>query len=162
MGDALPAFKVRLRRWALNCYPPFIGAGIRVQHLGPDLREVKVRMALRWYNRNVVGTQFGGSLYAMTDPFFMLMLLHNLGSDYIVWDKAASIEFVSPGRGEVFAEFRIDEELLDEIRRCTADGGKYLPCLRVEVRDAKGTLVARVKKTLYVRLKPERLQRATG
>src|SRR3546814_16237242 len=76
-------------------------------------------MVLRWYNRNYVGTQFGGSLYSMVDPFFVLMLMENLGRDYIVWDKAANIEFVSPGRGAVYADFAISARLLDEIRAHT-------------------------------------------
>ena len=91
------ARKARLLRFAMNLYPPFLGRA-SVRHIAGDFREVRVRMGLNRLNRNYVGTQFGGSLYAMTDPFFMLMLMENLGRDYVVWDKAANIEFVSPGR----------------------------------------------------------------
>jgi len=113
---------------------------------------------LSWYNRNYVGTQFGGSLYSMVDPFFMLMLMENLGRHYIVWDKAADIDFIAPGKGTVFARFNIDDTLLDEIRRQTAAGEKYLPQLQVDIHDGAGNLVARVGKTLYVRLKPQARQ----
>ena len=154
------ARKARFLRWAMNFYPPYLGAGIRIQSLAADMRQIRVRMGLRWYNRNYVGTQFGGSLYSMTDPFFMLMIMENLGRDFIVWDKAANIEFVSPGKGPVFADFHIDEHLLEEIRQHTAAGDKYLPKLHVEVRDGAGTLVARVQKTLYVRRKPQARQAA--
>ena len=150
----------RLLRLGLNLYPPYLGAGIRVREISPDFRRVRVRMGLGWYNRNYVRTQFGGSLYSMTDPFFMLMLMQLLGRDYIVWDKAASIDFISPGKGPVHAEFRVDDELLAQIRQHTADGDKYLPELRVEVRDDEGTLVAIVHKTLYIRLKPRARQTA--
>ncbi|KAF1027863.1 MAG: hypothetical protein GAK37_02355 [Pseudomonas sp.] len=146
--------KARLLRWFLSLYPPYLGAGVRVQYLSDDLRHAKVRMGLGWYNRNYVGTQFGGSLYSMVDPFYMLLLMENLGRDYIVWDKAASIDFISPGKGPVYAEFIIDEALLDEVRRQTEGGAKYLPQLTVEIHDGSGTLVARVDKTLYVRRKP--------
>lgn len=145
--------KARLLRWFLTLYPPYLGAGVRVQELSADFRHVKVRMGLGWYNRNYVGTQFGGSLYSMVDPFYMLMLMENLGRDYIVWDKAAAIDFISPGKGPVFAEFSIDQALLDEIRQHTASGDKYLPQLKVQIHDGSGTLVARVDKTLYVRRK---------
>ncbi len=154
MRQAKLARKARLLRWAMNFYPPYLGAGVRIQHIAGDFREVRVKMGLGWYNRNYVGTQFGGSLYSMTDPFFMLMVMENLGSDYIVWDKAASIDFIAPGKGPVYADFRIEEALLDEIRQRTAGGDKYLPQLHVDVHDGDGTLVARVHKTLYVRLKP--------
>jgi len=146
--------KARLLRWIMTLYPPSLGAGVSVRHMSADFRQVKVRMGLGWYNRNYVGTQFGGSLYSMVDPFYMLMLMENLGRDYIVWDKAASIDFVSPGKGPVYAEFSIDEALLDEIRRHTEGGEKYLPHLKVQIHDGSGTLVARVDKTLYVRRKP--------
>ncbi|SDV09847.1 DUF4442 domain-containing protein [Pseudomonas mucidolens] len=146
--------KARLLRWLMTLYPPYLGAGIRVRHISKDFRQIKVRMGLGWYNRNYVGTQFGGSLYSMVDPFFMLMLMENLGRGYIVWDKAATIDFISPGKGPVFAEFSIDETLLDEVRRQTDGGAKYLPRLKVEIHDGFGTLVARVDKTLYVRRKP--------
>jgi hypothetical protein len=154
------ARKARLLRWGLNLYPPYLGAGVRVLHIAGDFREVRVKMGLGWYNRNYVGTQFGGSLYSMTDPFFMLMLMQLLGRDYIVWDKAASIDFISHGKGPVHAEFRIDDGLLAQIRQHTAGGDKYLPELRVEVRDDEGTLVAIVHKTLYIRLKPRARQSA--
>lgn len=152
------ARRARMLRWVLNFYPPYIGAGIRVQSISPDLRQVKVRMGLHWFNRNYVHTQFGGSLYSMVDPFYMLMLMELLGREYIVWDKAASIDFISPGKGPVFAELRIDDALLTDIREHTAGGKKSLPRLQVDIRDAAGELVARVDKTLYVRLKPQARQ----
>ncbi|MNJ54756.1 DUF4442 domain-containing protein [Pseudomonas sp. DG56-2] len=152
------ARRARLLRWLLNFYPPYIGAGIRVLSISPDLRHVRVRMGLHWFNRNYVGTQFGGSLYSMVDPFYMLMLIELLGREYIVWDKAASIDFIAPGKGPVFADLRIGDELLADIREHTAGGKKYLPKLQVDIRDAAGELVAQVDKTLYVRLKPQARQ----
>lgn len=140
-------------RLLFNIYPPYLGAGIRVAEIARDWRRVRVRMPLRWFNRNYVGTHFGGSLYAMTDPFLMIMAIRNLGPDFVVWDKAAAIEFVSPGRGTVMAEFRLDEADLERMRQETAGGGRSLPWFDVEVRGEDGTLVARVRKQLYVRRK---------
>ncbi|MFH1812367.1 MAG: DUF4442 domain-containing protein [Pseudomonadota bacterium] len=143
----------RLLRVVFNIYPPYLGAGIHVDEIAPDWRRIRVHMRLRWYNRNYVRTQFGGSLYAMTDPFFMIMALQNLGRDYVVWDKAAQIEFVAPGRGSVHALFEIGEDAIEDMRRHTADGQKYLPWFDVTVRDDDGAEVARVRKQLYVRRK---------
>ncbi len=155
MADPALVRRARFLRWGLSVYPPYLGAGIRVLHVSPDCRHARVRMGLNWYNRNFVGTQFGGSLYSMVDPMYMLLLMPLLGGDYVVWDKAAHIDFVSPGKGPVFAEFTITDALLDQIRAQTAGGEKVLPELTVEVRDGEGTLVATVHKTLYVRLKPK-------
>ncbi|WP_409261429.1 DUF4442 domain-containing protein [Pseudomonas putida] len=152
------ARRARMLRWLLNFYPPYIGAGIRIQRISPDMRSVKVRMKLTRWNRNYVGTQFGGSLYSMVDPFYMLLLIEQLGREYIVWDKAASIDFIAPGKSTVYAEFHVDDALLDEIRQQTAGGKKYLPRVQVDIRDEAGELVARVDKTLYVRLKPQARQ----
>ncbi|RMG59749.1 MAG: DUF4442 domain-containing protein [Deltaproteobacteria bacterium] len=143
----------RFFRWMLNLYPPYLGAGVRVRRVSDDYREIEVEMPLRFYNRNYVGTHFGGSLYSMVDPFYMLMLIKNLGPDYIVWDKAASIEFVKPGRGKVRARFSLDEETIRDIREKVEGGGKYLPTFHVDVVDEEGDVVARVEKVLYVRKK---------
>ena len=145
----------KLLKFVLNLYGPFLGAGIRIERISDDWKSVDVSMAMRWYNRNVVGAHFGGSLYSMVDPQYMLMLMNCLGRDYIVWDKTAHIDFISPGRGKVRAQFRITDEQLDEIRLRTANGDKYLPEFNVEVLDEHGDLVARAVKTLYVRRKLE-------
>jgi hypothetical protein len=141
-----------LRR-AMNCWPPFLGAGIRVKRIAPDFSAVDIEMRLTWYNRNYVRTHFGGSLYTMTDPFHMIMTLHRLGAGYIVWDKAGSVEYVAPGRGTVRAEIRISDEQIDDIRRRAANGDKVLPEFAADVVGEDGMVVARVRKTLYVRLK---------
>jgi acyl-coenzyme A thioesterase PaaI-like protein len=142
----------RLMLRAINIWPPFFGAGIRVKW-GADHRSVDVEMKLRFWNRNYVGTHYGGSLYSMTDPFFMLMLMENLGPGYIVWDKAASIRFRKPGKGRVKAEFRLTEQQLDDIRTQLATQEKYEPVFMVEVKDEAGDVVAEVQKVIYVRCK---------
>ncbi len=137
-------------RW-INIWPPLLGAGIRVRWHSD--KAVDVEMKLRTWNRNYVGTHYGGSLYSMADPFYMLMLMENLGRDYIVWDKTASIRFRKPGRGKVRAEFRLTEGQLDEIRNKLMTQDKYEPTFLVEVRDEAGDVVAEVQKVLHVRRK---------
>ena len=127
--------------------------GVRVRHISPDFRDIVVETPLRWFNRNYVGTHFGGSLYAMTDPFYMLMLIENLGGDFTVWDRSASIEFVRPGRGRVRAHFHLDETDIEQLRAACADGKAHFPEFDVTVRDAAGEVVAHVHKVLYVRRK---------
>ncbi len=142
----------------LSFYPPFLGAGIQVTHVAPDFRTVRVRMKLTFTNRNAVGTQFGGSLYAMCDPFFMLILILNLGDEYIVWDKAASIRFLRPGRGAVYATFHIPKETIDEIRAQADQQDKVEPTFQVDVVDDDEQVVAHVDKLLYVRKKRDTVQ----
>lgn len=142
----------RLRRF-MNLWPPFLFSGIHVARISDDFRHVRVELRQRWYNRNYVGTHFGGSLFAMTDPFWMIMVLRRLGRDYLVWDQAADIRFVKPGRGKVAVEFDLDEAVLDEIRAAASGGEKVLRWFEMDVRDEAGDVVARVRKQVYVRRK---------
>ena len=140
-------------RRLLNIWPPFRAAGIRVREIAPDFRSATVELRMRLLNRNYVGTHFGGSLFAMTDPFFMVMMMKNLGPGYLVWDKQGTVRFLKPARGTVTARFEIPADRIEEARVRTAAGAKYEPVFRVDIVDAQGTVVADVEKTLYIRKK---------
>ena len=137
----------------MSLWPPYFGAGIRLKSISPDFRSIEVEMKLRFWNRNYVGTHFGGSLYSMTDPFFMFMLIENLGPEYIVWDKAATIRFKRPGRGRVSAKFQITQEKIDSIREQANREPKVEPLFQAQVIDEQGSVVAEVEKLLYVKRK---------
>ncbi|WP_058836413.1 DUF4442 domain-containing protein [Luteimonas abyssi] len=143
-------------RSLLNLWPPFLFTGIHVTRLDRDWRTARVELRMRPWNRNYVGTHFGGSLFAMTDPFWMLLVMRALGRDYYVWDRAGNIEFINPGRGVVHAEFHLDDATLDTIRSATASGEKHLHWFDTEILDAAGEPVARVRKQVYVRRKRDR------
>ncbi len=147
----------RMPSWLIkelgNLWSPYLGAGIKVDRVSENYRYLKVSLKKRWYNLNYVGTHFGGSIYAMVDPFYMLMLMQNLGREYIVWDRAAVINFIKPGRSDLYAEFVIDDDLIEEIRSETALGDKFVFDLPVQVFDEEGQLIADIEKTLYVRKK---------
>ena len=153
--------KRTLLRW-LGLYPPFLGAGIHVTRVSTDLLTFEVELRQHWWNRNYFGTHFGGSLYAMVDPFFALILAEALGAEYVVWDKAASIEFKKPGRGTVRAVFRVSPDEVAAIRRQADGGGKVEPEFSVDVVDAGGNVVASARKLLHVRRKDLGRQRKTG
>lgn len=137
----------------LSYYPPYIGAGVKIERISDDWKEMDISMKLRWYNKNAVGTHFGGSLYSMVDPHYVLLLMRLLGKEYIVWDKAADIEFIKPGKGKVSAQLKVDEQTLETIKQAVIGGEKYLPKFQIEIKDEQNEVVARVEKTLYVRKK---------
>ena len=140
-------------RVVMNAYPPFLFAGIRVKELTDDFRHARVELRLSRATANYVGTQYGGSLYSMTDPFWMIMILRNLGDDYVVWDKRGEIEFVAPGTSHVTTSFDLTDSVLEEIREAAAGGEKVLRWFDNDVVAEDGTLVARVRKQVYVRRK---------
>lgn len=144
-------------KFGLKLWPPFIGTGIWIKEVKSDYSYIKVEMKLRPWNKNIVGSHFGGSLYAMTDPFYMLMLLHLLGKNYIVWDKSASIIFIKPGKENVYAEFSITKDELANIKSIADSQYKYEPTFKVEIKNKKGELIAEVEKVLYIRRKEKKV-----
>ena len=139
----------------LSFYPPYVGAGIRVAADDPG-GVYRVRKKLAPSTRNAFGTHFGGSLYSMCDPFFALILIEQLGHGYTVWDKASTIDFLRPGRGTVSATFQIPHEQVEEIRELADAGQVVEPVFEVDVVDESGSVVARVTKTLHVKITSQR------
>lgn len=137
----------------VNWYPPFIGSGIRVKSHSDDFTRFEVELRQRWYNRNLFGTHFGGSLYSMADPFFVFIITMNLGRDYIVWDKSAAIEFLKPAKGTITGVYEVSTAQLDAIRSEVDEIGKKTYHFDADLRDENGVTVARVAKEIYVRAK---------
>jgi hypothetical protein len=136
-----------------NLWPPFLGAGIKVKKISDDFTSIDVELRMKRFNKNYVGSHFGGSIYSMTDPFYMMILIKNLGPDYVVWDKAAEIKFKKPGKGTLTAHFNISKERIAEIKAEADSAYKTEPRFKVEIRDESGDVVAEVDKTVYVRRK---------
>lgn len=137
----------------INYWAPFLGAGIAVKHASKDMTSIRVELKETLFNRNIVGVHFGGSIYAMCDPFYMGILLHHLGADYIVWDKAASVRFKKPGKGTIHATFHISLEKIAEIKTRVDQVGKIEESFTVHVYDQNQNTVAEVDKLIYVRRK---------
>ncbi|MGZ5280236.1 MAG: DUF4442 domain-containing protein, partial [Pseudobdellovibrionaceae bacterium] len=123
-------------------WPPFLGAGISVHILSDDMMHAQTRLKLRWWNRNYVGTQYGGSMFSMTDAIYMVMLLQTLGPGYIVWDKAASIRYLKPGKTNVYADYKLTEEILNGIRKTLESQEKMDWTTKVLIRDLNDEVIA--------------------
>jgi hypothetical protein len=141
----------RAFRWLFNVFPAYRGTGARVVHIAHDWSEVRVRLTLHWRTRNYVGTIFGGSMYGAIDPVYMMMLMRQLGPDYIVWDKAATIRFRKPGREPLFATFLITPSDLSEIRDAVSANGKTEKEFAIDLVSASGEVHASFTKLLSIR-----------
>ncbi|MCB9062717.1 MAG: DUF4442 domain-containing protein [Halobacteriovoraceae bacterium] len=137
----------------VNYWPPFLGSGISIDYVSPEFDTIDVSLKLRFWNRNYVGSHYGGSLYSMCDPFYMLILIERLGEEYIVWDKKAEIEFLHPGKSKVFAHFHVSPEAIQEIHNACEDGKKHEPIFEVFITDGDNRKIARVTKTLWIKKK---------
>lgn len=155
MSSAPPSmpesWRTRLTRWTFNLAPVYRGTGARVTHISGDWRDVRIRLPLSLRTRNYVGTIYGGSMYASVDPFYMIMLIQNLGKGYTVWDKAATIRFRKPGRATLFARFTVNQEELDAIRVALTSARSIDRVYTVDLVDAQGVVYAEVEKVIYIR-----------
>ena len=142
-----------MMRYGINYWGPFVGAGIKVIDANPEMTKITVELKETWFNRNIVGVHFGGSLYAMCDPFFMGILLHHLGRDFVIWDKQATIRFKPPGKGRVRAIFEISAHDIERIRQEALTQDKTEPVFKTTIRDVEDKIVAEVEKTVYVKRK---------
>ncbi|MGE6392198.1 DUF4442 domain-containing protein [Psychrobacter pacificensis] len=149
----MPLLTPHLLKLRLNTYAPYIGAGIKIDHISLDQGLCVVSMELTTLNKNIVGTQFGGSLYSMVDPFYMLMLMHQLGSNYVVWDKSSHIDFIAPGNSKVTARMKIPSAEVITIQELAKDGEAVFREYKVDIVDDQQKLIATVTKTLYIRLR---------
>ncbi|MBK9328477.1 MAG: YiiD C-terminal domain-containing protein [Sphingobacteriales bacterium] len=147
----MPSIK-KINRY-INLYPPYLGAGISLKSFNDDCTKFIVQLKKKWYNNNAVGTHFGGSLYSMCDPFYMFILMENLGKDYIVWDKAAAIQFKKPGVGTVTAIFEIPKEEISRIKAEVDEKGKGDFTFYTQILNEQQVVVAEVEKVIYVRKK---------
>jgi hypothetical protein len=134
-------------------WPPYLGAGISVKAFSPDIRSITVELKLRFWNKNYFGTQFGGSLFSMTDPFYSIIFIEHFGKDYIIWDKSASIIFKSPGRGKVYTTIALSKETIADIKRQADTQDKVEPVFELEIVDEDNKIIAIVQKVLYIKKK---------
>lgn len=149
-------FASKIQRIKFNLFPAYRGTGARVIFIADDFREIRVKIPLSWRTRNYVGTIYGGSMYAGIDPIYMLMLIKNLGENYIVWDKAAAIRFKRPGKDTLFADFKITPEELDEIKEILQTKKSVDRVYNVELKDKNGKVHCLIEKTLYIANKPKK------
>jgi len=151
------SFATKIDRWKFNLFPAYRGSGARVLYIAENYRKIRVKIPLSWRTRNYVGTIYGGSMYAGIDPIYMLMLIKTLGTDYIVWDKAANIRFKRPGKETLFADFLITPEELDEIKLLLETEKSVDRIYTVELKDKNGKIHCLIEKTLYIANKQDKI-----
>lgn len=147
------SLSTRFMRWGFNFFPAYRGTGARITYIASDWREVRIKLPLSWRTRNIVGTIFGGSMYAAVDPIYMIMLIKILGPEYVVWDKTAAIRFRRPGKSTLYAKFILTEEEVAGIKAALETASSVERSYLVELVDGDGTVHASVDKTVYVKKK---------
>ena len=152
----------RLVRMGFNLHPAFRSTGGRVVHVAPDIRHIRIRLPLTWKTKNIVGSLYGGSLFAITDGAHPAMLMAALGEDYIIWDKAASIRYRKPGYTTLYADFRVTPEEMAGIRDVLAERHEVDWIFQIEIKDADGVVHTVVERTVYIAEKNYYRQKSGG
>jgi acyl-coenzyme A thioesterase PaaI-like protein len=145
------AISNKLRCWSFYRFACYRGTGGRPRFIAEDWSEVQLDLPLCHRTRNYVGTIFGGSIYAAVDPIYMIMLIRRLGRDYVVWDKAATVRFLKPGREALHARFVVTDAELADIRSALESQRSVDRTYLIELKDSSGTVCATVEKIIYIR-----------
>jgi len=144
------SFKTWRFRLFMNLYPMYLGTGGKIVFISSDWREVKIRLRRSLWTYNYVGTIFGGSMFSASDPFYMLMILHNLGREYVIWDKSAHIRFKKPGKSTLYAHFELSEEVLSDIKEKVTYSGETDYSFLIRWKDKNGVVHAEIERTVYI------------
>jgi hypothetical protein len=125
---------------------------VRRFHAGFRGVDVKINKSL--FNKNYNNSIFGGTIYAATDPFYALLfdqLLQRKGFKVRVWLKSASIQYLKPGRGDLFFTVTISDDMLDEAILALTTTGKFVKAYPMEINSSSGELCATVMNEVYIR-----------
>ncbi len=143
-------WKPLLIRIGFNLHPAYRRTGGRVDSVSPDLTTIRVRLPLNRATRNLVGSIFGGSLFAVTDGPHPFLLIMALGRDYVIWDKSASIQYKRPGRTTLYGDCTVTAEEITEVKDILTRQPEVNRVYRVELKDANGIVHSVIERTVYI------------
>ena len=124
--------------------------GGKLIKVSDDLHYIKIQLLFNYKTRNYVGTIYGGHMYSSVDGIYVIQLIHILGDNYIVWDKSAKIKFKRPANKTLFADFKISDELIEQIKNDIVKDKKKDYNLFVNLTDVNGNIYAQVEKVIYI------------
>jgi acyl-CoA hydrolase len=142
--------KATLFRVMFNISPMYRRSCGSIIFVSDDIHVVKIKIPLSYRNRNYVGSMFGGSLFAATDPIYMIQLMQILGNEYVVWDKATEIKFKRPAYTKAFATFEFKPEEIEEIRNKVNTENEVDYIKKLIIKDKNNTVFTELHKTIYI------------
>jgi len=141
-------------KWALRFYPPLLFQRIWVIRFEKGFRGVKVKVNKSLLNNNYNNSIFGGTIFASADPFYPLLfhqILTHKGYKVRVWLKSAEINYIKPGRTDLFFNINITEDDIQEVEHVLNTGGKHVKAYPIEMYSKEGELCVTVNCHVYIR-----------
>ena len=115
-----------------------------------DLHKVVITLRLNWKNKNYVGSIFGGSMLAATDPIYLIQLIQILGDNYVVWDKAVTARYKRPAKSRIYGTFLFSKKEIKDIKNKIAESHEIDITKTMNLIDEKQQIIATFSKTLYI------------
>lgn len=134
-----------------SLYLPLLGSGIRSRHIAPDWTSGELTMRVAPWTANTHGTAFGGALFAATDVLYGAPLSGQLGGDYQVWTKSATIDFHRPGRGQLTCRVEVPATEADLIRDQLSEQRSTSVVHTALIVDSREKAVVEARHTMSVR-----------
>jgi len=145
-----PGLRAWIIRVGFNLHPAFRGTGGRMIHVSKDLRLMRAKLPHGWRTKNIVGSIYGGSLFAVTDGPHPMMLMAALGRNVIVWDKTAVIRYRKPAFTDLTVDFTLTDSDLEKIRTELKEHQECEHDFSMELLDKEGQTHASIVRTIYI------------
>ena len=136
--------------WGFNVFPAFRGTGGRLVSVSPDFLTITARLRYNWRTKNIMGSVYGGSLFAVTDGPHPIILMAALGPESVVLDKAASIRYRKPAYEDLTVKFHFSPQEILEIEHRLQQEKELEYLVKMDLTGNDGSVFATVERTLYV------------
>jgi Domain of unknown function (DUF4442) len=144
-----------LGKWLINAYPPFVFNRIKIKHFGKGYRSCKVRIRKSFLNRNMNGTIFGGSLFSASDPFYAILywqIFERKKLKVQTWLKSAHIQYLKPADCDLFLDFNLSEQDIEEAEKSLLSIGRYKKVHEIPYVSKNGDVYVIAQTEVYIRL----------
>lgn len=141
-------------KWLMRLYPPMLFQRIWVESVHPGFRGIDVKINRSLFTSNLGNSIFGGTIFSATDPFYALLfgqIMQRKGFKITVWLKSAEIQYLKPGRTDLFYTITISEKMIADADTALQTEGKFVKTYPIDIFDEQGELCATALNEVYIR-----------
>jgi hypothetical protein len=143
--------KPTLLKYGFNWSPMYRRSTAKITTVSNDLLDITIKLPISYKNKNYVNSIFGGSMFAAVDPIPMIQLMHLIGDEFVVWDKAAEIFFKRPAKENLYADFNFTSSEIQSIKESVAAHKEFEIIKTTTLTNIDRNIIyCEVKKTIYI------------
>jgi acyl-coenzyme A thioesterase PaaI-like protein len=113
-----------------------------------------VKISKSFLNTNYNNSIFGGTIFSASDPFYSLLfdqILRRKGFKVRVWLKSANIQYLKPGRTNLYFKITLSDQDIEEAEAALNSVGKFVKTFPLEILNSTGEVCASVQNEVYLR-----------